>query len=135
VDDRPEFANKERFPEAAQVIPDLYSKAARLVPSDTFVVIVTQGHTHDELILREMARHTPPLPYIGMIGSLKKVAVAISLLKSEHAGTIDNIYAPIGLDIGGDTPGEIAVSIASELQGIVYKKEGLPHSRNRARNQ
>lgn len=131
VDNRKEFADTLRFPEAWSVVCDSYEQASRLMPDGTYVVIVTHGHQHDTQILLEALRKTPPLPYIGMIGSLKKVAQARELLKKEGVTNISNLYAPIGLETGGDSPAQIAVSIAAELLGVFYKKPNLPHFRNR----
>jgi xanthine dehydrogenase accessory factor len=129
VDNRVEYADKNRFPAAGQVLKKDYSKAARAIPSGSYVVIVTHEHAHDEEILLEAARLSPPLPYIGMIGSKKKVKHTLERLKSNDIEIGNNIYSPIGLDIGGGSPAEIAVSIVSELLGVLHKKKGLPHCR------
>lgn len=131
VDSRPEYASKSRFPEASNVLNSPYGEAAKKVPEGSFVVIVTHQHKNDQEVLREVVSLTPPLPYIGMIGSRKKVKQALEDLKSSGKAPGSNIYSPVGLDVGGESPAEIAVSIASELMGVFYKKEKLPHCRNR----
>jgi xanthine dehydrogenase accessory factor len=131
VDDRPEFAAAERFGGSARTLCLPYAEAARLVPSGAFAVIVTHGHAHDEELLGAMARRSPRLPYVGMIGSSTKVAKALADLRAAGAEPGPDVYAPIGLDLGGDSPGEIAVAIAAQLLGVRHGKAGLPHYRDR----
>lgn len=129
VDNRSGYASKDRFPTASAVLNTPYIEAAQKVPPGSFVVIITHKHAHDEEILHEVARITPHLPYIGMIGSAKKAKQSIKNLNGAGMGSHKNIYTPIGLNIGGDSPAEIALSIMSELVGILYNKKGLPHLR------
>ncbi|HUT77177.1 MAG TPA: XdhC/CoxI family protein [Polyangia bacterium] len=131
VDNRPEFADLARFPGAAATISAPYDEAAPKVPAGAFAVIVTHGHAHDEMLLEAMARIKPKLPYIGMIGSSRKIAEALSRIREAGVATGSNIQAPIGLDLGGDSPGEIALCIAAQLQGLRHGKPGLPHYRDR----
>ncbi len=131
ADNRAEFADPARFPEAAATVSAPYLEAAAKVPAGAFVVIVTHGHAHDEELLGVMARIEPKLPYIGMIGSARKIAEILSRLRAAGVETGDNIQTPIGLDLGGDTPGEIALCIAAQIQGLRHGKEGLPHYRDR----
>ena len=120
VDNRPEFANKERLPLADRVIADDYKKALQdLSFSDTtYIVILTHRHTHDFEILDYCAKQT--FYYLGMIGSRKKVAKAFTQLKDKGTDgkTLERIHAPIGIEIGAEKPEEIAVSIAAELVAI-----------------
>lgn len=117
VDDRPVFANKDRFPDADRVIcQDFYSFLTDVeINPNTFVVIITRGHAHDLDCLREVA--CQPAAYIGMIGSRKKVNEVLRHLESEGIPdvTLRKVYAPIGLKIGSETPGEIALSILAEI--------------------
>lgn len=119
VDDRPEFAGAERFPDADKVCcSDFVSMLSRYdweAYPDTSVVIVTRGHAADTVCLREAVRHD--LPYIGMIGSKTKNAAVFDVLRREGVTEeqLARVHAPIGLPIGGRTPEEIAVSIAAEL--------------------
>lgn len=118
IDDRPEFANPSRFPEADVLVVDEISRAVRNFPvsSDTSMVIVTRGHRHDAEALRACIRS--PAAYIGMIGSLRKVALMREEFLKEGWATgaeFDRVHAPIGLRIGSTTVEEIAVSIAAEL--------------------
>lgn len=119
MDDRPEFASEERFPDADEVVcGDFLSMLSRYdwdgYP-DTSVVIVTRGHAADTDCLRAVVRRD--LPYIGMIGSRKKNAAVFEVLRREGVpdAQLARVHAPIGLPIGGQTPEEIAVSIAAEL--------------------
>jgi xanthine dehydrogenase accessory factor len=117
IDDRPEFANPERFPEAARTVAaDFLESFSRITlkPSSS-IVIVTRGHKADELVLGVAV--TTSAGYIGMIGSRKKVAAVFDRLvaRGVPAEALRRVHTPIGLNIGAVTPGEIAVSIVSEL--------------------
>lgn len=117
VDDRPEFASRERFPEARQVICADFEQALESLPlgPGTSVVIVTRGHQHDLLCLERLIGRD--LAYLGMIGSRRKVKLIKEhlLAKGVPEERIAAVYMPIGLDLGAQTPEEIAVSIAAEL--------------------
>lgn len=117
IDDRPSFANAERFPDADQIIVDDFATALdqlEITPS-TYVVLVTRAHTHDVHALRRIVRK--PAGYIGMIGSRRRVYAVFKLLRDEGVPLDDllRVHAPIGLDIKTETPGEIAVSVGAEL--------------------
>ncbi len=117
IDDRPEFANPERFPEAARtIVSDFVESFANIdIKPSSSIVIVTRGHKSDELVLGVAA--TTPAAYIGMIGSRKKVASTFERLAARGVPPelLRRVRTPIGLDIGAVTPGEIAVSIVAEL--------------------
>lgn len=116
VDDREEFSNPERFPFARCIVLPEYEGLNGLgVGSEDYLVIVTRGHSYDRACL-EWAL-TTPARYIGMIGSARKVRLILDRLLEEGAPKekIEAVHSPIGLPIGGDTPGEIAVSIVAEL--------------------
>ncbi len=118
MDDRPEYATRERFPGAASLIVGEIDRTIRAFPvaSDTYIVIVTRGHRHDAEALRAVIRS--PAAYIGMIGSRHKVALMRDRFLSEGWATDqewDRVRTPIGLKIGSRTVEEIAVSIAAEL--------------------
>jgi len=117
IDDRAEFASSERFPEAEAVLAEDFTQAfPRLkIDKSSYIVIVTRGHQHDELVL-EWAIGTPAR-YIGMIGSKTKVATIYSHLKAKGVSqqVLDGVHSPIGLEIGAQTPEEIAVSILAEI--------------------
>ena len=117
IDDRAEFANVARFPMAAQVIcaPFLEALEALGSQTDDYYAILTRGHAFDRECLEHVLRGK--YAYVGMIGSRTKVAAVRQAL--EEAGfsreILDGVDAPIGLPIGGQTPAEIAVSIAARL--------------------
>jgi xanthine dehydrogenase accessory factor len=117
VDDRPEYANEERFPEAQQVIRGRFEEVLAEYPVDenTYVVCVTRGHRHDETSLRQVVGK--PAAYIGMIGSRRRVRAVLQHLVEEGADpeAVARVHTPIGLDIGAETPEEIAVAIMAEI--------------------
>jgi len=130
VDDRELYANRQRFPEAREVIAEAFDQAmARLSPTDSeFVVIVTRGHRDDMRVLRWAVQ--TPARYIGMIGSKRKTVTLFRELQQEGlaANLFDRVYAPVGLDIGAVTPEEIAISITAQLIAIRRRVERpLPH--------
>lgn len=131
VDNRPEFADRARFPEASRTLCMPYDDAVKLVPEGAFVVIVTHGHMHDEELLGAVTRKEPRLPYVGMIGSSQKIEKALAEIRATGVDPGPNVFAPVGLDLGGGTPGEIAVAIAAQLLGVRHSKPGLPHYRDR----
>src|SRR5438552_8216065 len=124
VDDREKFANRERFPTAAEVVADdIPGWLARTqLPPHAYVVIVTRGHTNDLEALRALAPRD--LRYLGLIGSRAKVARIYDALTADAmpADHLQRVHAPIGLDIGAVTPQEIAVSILAELIAVKHGK-------------
>jgi xanthine dehydrogenase accessory factor len=118
VDDRPEFANRERFPDAEEVrvVPDfgVALHGCRHDP-EAFVVILTRGHLHDRTVLAQALR--TDAGYIGMIGSRRKWDQIYAALRQEGFTEADlqRVSSPIGLPIGAETPEEIAFSIVAEL--------------------
>ena len=124
VDDREKFANRERFPHAAEVIvEDIPAWIARTaLPPHAYVVIVTRGHTNDLEALRALAPRE--LRYLGLIGSRAKVSrIYEQLVEDKMPGdALKHVHAPIGLDIGAVTPQEIAVSILAELIAVKHGK-------------
>ena len=124
VDDREKFANRERFPAAAEIVADDIPAwiGRTTLPAHAYVVIVTRGHTNDLEALRALAQRD--LRYLGLIGSRAKVARIYDELAA--TGTppecLKHVHAPIGLDIGAVTPQEIAVSILAELVAVKHGK-------------
>jgi len=130
VDDRETYANRERFPEAKEVIAEDFDRAmARLSPGETsYVVIVTRGH-HDDMRVLRWAVQTQAR-YIGMIGSKRKtISIFRELVKEGIPEDLfERVHAPVGLDIGAITPEEIAVAITAELIAARRRVERpLPH--------
>jgi len=117
IDDRAEFASAERFPEAEVILAEEFTKSFSKIKIDrlSYIIIVTHGHKHDELVL-EWAVGTPAR-YIGMIGSKTKVKTVYSHLLSRGISKeqLDRVHSPIGLEIEAQTPEEIAVSILAEI--------------------
>lgn len=117
VDDREEFANRERFPEADEVLVVQVADAFRelAIGGDGYVVSVTRGHAMDEEVVTQAL--TARAHYVGMIGSKRKVASVRERLRERGFRDADvaRVHAPIGVDIGADTVEEIAVSIVAEL--------------------
>ncbi len=117
LDDRPDYANVQRFPEADEIIAADFIETLRDYPiSDTaYIVLVTRGHRHDEQSLRQVLNSSAA--YIGMIGSRRRVATVLRHLAEEGypPERLRQIYSPIGLDIGAETPEEIALSIMAEI--------------------
>lgn len=117
VDDRPSFANRERFPSAEKVICESFDKCFDLlnINESCFVVIVTRGHRHDMDCLRQVLNYNTA--YTGMIGSKRRVRSVMEQMLEEGypEEKIDGVNAPIGLDIGAITPEEIAFSIISQV--------------------
>lgn len=128
LDDRDVFANRQRFPEADEVIVTEFEKSFdRLSIDDTsYIVIVTRGHLYDGLVLEQAIKTNAR--YIGMIGSRKKIKVLFDHLmeKGVSKEDLNRVHAPIGIEINSETPEEIAVSIVAELikvRGEPIKKD------------
>jgi xanthine dehydrogenase accessory factor len=123
VDNRESFANRERFPEAAEVYAGEYEEIfPKLSINETsYVVIVTRGHRDDMRVLK-LAIATPAR-YIAMIGSKRKVLNVVRELEREGIDrtAFERIHAPMGLDIGAISPEEIAISVAAEMIAVRRK--------------
>jgi xanthine dehydrogenase accessory factor len=117
IDDRAEFANADRFPEADTILAEDFAKSfPRLkIDKSSYIVIVTRNHQYDDMVL-EWAVGTGA-KYIGMIGSKTKNKAIFSHLLSKGIAKkqLDRVHAPIGLEINAQTPEEIAVSILAEI--------------------
>jgi len=125
IDDREEFVNQDRFPEADKIIAEETEKALThlKIALSTYIIIVTRGHLKDEEVLGSVIRSGAA--YIGMIGSRKKNATVFQHLEEQgiSAQELKKVHAPIGVDIGAQTPEEIAVSIMAEIIQVRRKKE------------
>jgi xanthine dehydrogenase accessory factor len=118
IDDRPQYANAERFPQADRVIAAPFQPTLHGWPvdADTYIVLVTRGHSYDVESLLEIL--DSPARYIGMIGSKRRIRAVFELLEREQGippEKFERVYAPIGLDIGAESPAEIAVCIIAEI--------------------
>lgn len=117
IDDREEFANKERFPEVDNVICDNFTNALDSINfnKNSYFVVVTRGHRADQECIEKILKNE--FRYLGMIGSKGKVANSINQLLQKGYTTedINRLNAPIGLSIGAKTPAEISVSIMAQI--------------------
>jgi xanthine dehydrogenase accessory factor len=130
TDDRDAYANKERFPQASQIIAEDYDQALdRITPNEaSYIVIVTRGH-HDDMRVLRWAVQTHA-KYIGMVGSKRKAITVFRELVKEglKPELFERVHSPVGLDIGAITPEEIAISITAELIALRRQVERpLPH--------
>jgi xanthine dehydrogenase accessory factor len=128
IDDRPDYANRERFPEADHVICSDFEATLGELPVDhnSYIVLVTRGHKQDELSLRCLVERRAA--YLGMIGSKRRTGAVLQHLADDgfDAGALARVRTPIGLDIGAETPEEIAVSILAEI--IMVRRGGSGRS-------
>jgi len=121
-DDRPEFADAERFPLAnVHCMPFEEMAKHPITFPGAYFVIATHGHTFDGACLAYALRQ--PHAYVGMIGSKGKVAITYEKLRNDGFSEeeIASVHAPIGLPIGGNTPAEIAISIMAEIISVYAK--------------
>lgn len=124
LDDREEFANQKRFPEARVICADVVEELTRMdLDKKSYLVIATRGHSHDEDALKAVIDRD--VKYIGVIGSSNKVKkMNENLLKAGvEKEKIDFIFSPIGLDIANKKPSEIAISIAAEILAIKNNRD------------
>jgi xanthine dehydrogenase accessory factor len=117
VDDREAFANAERFPEADATYAEPYEVVFPKLPvtSSSYLIIVTRGHRDDMRVLRWAV--TTEARYIAMIGSKRKTIAVVHELEKEgfSRDMFGKVFAPMGLEIGAETPEEIAVSVVAEM--------------------
>jgi xanthine dehydrogenase accessory factor len=120
IDNREQFANRERFPEADAIFAEEYEEVfPKLnINATSYLVIVTRGHRDDMRVLRWAVG--TPARYIAMIGSKRKTIAVVKELEKEGIPreAFENLYAPMGLDIGAITPEEIAVSVVAEMVAV-----------------
>jgi xanthine dehydrogenase accessory factor len=134
IDDRPAFANKERFPQADETIVMEFDEVREAFDfgQDDYVVLVTRGHQHDQQILEQI--YDCDARYLGMIGSKSKISKMWKRLQAKgiDAKYLDRVHAPIGLNIGADSPEEISISIVAEL--ILERRMGRVQATRRKRS-
>lgn len=135
-DPRRDFATKERFPSADVLLvaaTDALVHQAN-VPDDGLAVVMTHHYVHDVPLIAALAARS--LPYLGLLGPKKRATQIIrevvgALGKDSHQGT-GNIHAPVGLDLGAETPEEVALSIIAEMKAILSGRDAQPlRNRNR----
>lgn len=118
LEDRPEFARRKLFPTAEDIRLVDFTRIGDFVTlgEEDYVCILTRGHSYDTAVQAQVLPFRPC--YVGVIGSRKKAAGVRKALKEEYGisdDLLDLVTTPIGLDIGGETPAEIAVSIAAQM--------------------
>lgn len=133
VDDRPSLCNAERMPDAEHLLVGDIVETVRNWPKrpDTYWVIVTRGHKHDAVVLKELVK--VPCRYLGMIGSKRKILTIYDEFLEQGLATpeeLARIHAPLGLDVGAVTVDEIALCIAAEL--VLVRRKGVEHGRGRS---
>jgi xanthine dehydrogenase accessory factor len=120
IDDREQFANRERFPEAAEVYAGEYEQLFPTleINSSSYLIIVTRGHRDDMRVLKWAI--STPARYVAMIGSRRKVLGVMKELEKEGIPRekFERLHAPMGLDIGAISPEEIAISVAAEMIAV-----------------
>jgi len=130
LDDRVVYANRERFPNADEVLTGDMAETLRglEITPQTYIVLITRGHQFDEPCLRAVIHS--PAKYIGMIGSRRRVKACFIRFRDEEGipeELLNRVYAPIGLDIQAESPEEIALAIAAEL--IKVRRGGSANSK------
>jgi xanthine dehydrogenase accessory factor len=134
VDDRGEYCSPDRFPSAKRLIvgPVDTSLSGLEIDTDTYCLIVTRGHNHDEEALYHLAETNAA--YVGLIGSRRKIRMIFEDLLREGIAesALRNVFAPIGFEIGSQTVPEIAISIVAEL--IAHRNLGDVPAHIRLRN-
>lgn len=129
VEDRPEFASADRFPHATILQGDVPETLGSLPYTwNSFIVIATRGHKLDADCVLQAVKTTAR--YIGLLGSRRKTVLIEQMLRDEGVSDdrIAAIRAPVGLDLGGRTPAEIALSVLAEITQIRYQGSGTPLS-------
>jgi xanthine dehydrogenase accessory factor len=120
VDDRPEFVSRERFPDADSLLVGPYQPTLAGVDldGDTYVVLVTRGHVHDQACLELVLERD--VAYVGMIGSKRRVRTVMAHARENGfaAERLQRVHAPIGVDIAAQTPAEIAIAIMAEIINV-----------------
>ena len=130
IDDREQFANKERFPMAQELYTNYQDALTSIQPNpSSYLVIVTRGHRDDMRVLAWAVRTTAR--YIGMIGSKRKVLSVYQALEKEGFSPeeFSKVFAPMGLEIGALSPEEIAVSITAELVAVRRNAQSAQHKK------
>jgi len=126
VDNREQYANSERNPNADEIIFEDYEKYAKEFDAvnGSYVIILTHGLKYDEKILKILYKRKLSFPYIGIIASKSKATLLLKRLKENQGTDIDTsiIHTPVGLNIGGNSAAEIALAIAAEIQSVRFKK-------------
>ena len=127
ADPRAAFATQERFPLADAVITGAAETLVALAnpQADSLVVVMTHHYIHDVPVLRELLAR--PLPYIGLLGPKKRAAQICADLGLAPGSTARaRLHAPVGLDLGAETPEEVALSILAEMRAVLARRDARP---------
>jgi xanthine/CO dehydrogenase XdhC/CoxF family maturation factor len=130
ADPRANFATITRFPNADSIIVSPASESVRSIdpPDDALAVIMTHHYVHDVPLLRDLIPRS--LPYVGLLGPKKRAAKIIADLQSQGfaytAGELEALHAPVGLDLGAETPEEVALSIIAEIRAKLGQRDARP---------
>ena len=119
-DERPAFATRERFPQAREAVCAPYADLGQRIrlTSASHCVVLTHGHAQDELVLEQLLGLTC-LPYVGMVGSSRKIQGIRERLDRKGLAFGPRVYTPAGLALGGGLPGDIALSILAEIKLVM----------------
>jgi xanthine dehydrogenase accessory factor len=132
-DDRAEYANRDRFPQDEEILVEEFDTglSALNITPNTWIVIATRSHESDAAALQAVLGS--PAAYIGMLGSRRKVSLILKALREAGAREeqLARVYTPVGLDLGAETPEEIALSIMAEM--IMLRQGGKGQSLSAAR--
>jgi xanthine dehydrogenase accessory factor len=126
-EDRPAFADPDRFDGATVLGGDLMANIAGFPYAGlSYLVVATRGHKLDAACVA--AAVGTPVPYIGLLGSRRKTILMADMLREQGVpeARIAAIHAPVGLDLGGRTPAEIALSVLAEITQVRYQGTGRP---------
>jgi xanthine dehydrogenase accessory factor len=130
VDDRIKYANRERFPNADALYVDSWEEVLKQLPvnDSSYLLIVTRGHQYDLACLRYALKS--PAKYIGLMGSGRKIKLFYETLEKEGIDPTQfkRVHSPVGIEIGSETPEEIAVSIAAQLIAVRRKDLTAKHA-------
>lgn len=131
IDPRADLAALAEGADRTVVAPYATALDGEDVPVGGYFVIATPGHESDYDVLARVLTSSWAPRYVGMVASGRKAAGLVGRLREEHGADIDlgPLYTPVGLDLGGSTPEEIALSIAAEIQAVRYCKAGHRHLR------
>ena len=130
MEDRPEFADPARFPNATILQGEVPALLEQMDYAwNSFIVIATRGHKLDADCMRAAVR--TQARYVGLLGSRRKTVLIDEMLRGEGVPPerLAAVHAPVGLDLGGRTPAEIAMSVMAEITAIRYHGTGKPLSR------
>jgi len=123
IDDRSDFANEARF-QGCEVIAEDFTLTLQdmTLGPNSFVVVITRGHEHDTECLQQLLQKETG--YVGLIGSRRRVRFVLEILKNEGITQkcLDDVFTPIGIPIGAESPVEIAISIVAEL--VCVRRKG-----------